>query len=725
MKAPNTYDWILNTKYKITFDVFGVQNLNDIKGQISFTEHFFQIKIINKEKTKTNIFEVIKNMLNPIYCDEENQIYINYCLIKSFSTQYGLIDLTISNPVNKRIFTFKISSMQKTNILFSSLLKVEEINKISKSMNSKATAEIKHTIEQYLLMIKSFKEVLEKSFIIRGLPDEKIIKALNETKTFYEKNVKELKKQNKLKNNVNDKILKEEIQAKQANNNSISLLSRIEAENYVGFQMILSELKNKGLRLIRENVYLFFEITSLENNILNLKQVDKSIVSVNLRKINSKTNTPTTNNNHIIDEDGFLSKKNSNKYLHSGNYKTNANINNNKNKANKNSFLTNYNGDKLILDTSKLIYLKNSALAEKYKTLNTIESKSFDYLALVAKSRDREDINTTEFDGRNKNMKTEISELRKTPNPNAVKKNRNDIIISSNTNNLKTLTHTDNNEKYTTLSTTNQIPNHNNNNNDNESENIISKKVFRRKDSYTITDVNGLFEDIINQKNNNNPHINKHPNSQDESNSSVSTPNLELILPKNKLEPGDDPNFENYFFETNEIENTNEYESSSTKTNSKKEETNNSKTNNGMKLFNNLKELQETKNMQNTIETPKFRAKNNPNSNLKKTGSLKELENITFTQLTKKISMIKENHLFLVSNSWNNIFSNSSEFFCRKYFELCVEEYFPKFFAIEKDSNGIIKTDSFYSYFFYLRGLKNYLFTDENKIQFSNVFFLD
>lgn len=693
----NANDWIINTKFKIIFDVSRIQNLNDIKGLITFTEHFLIIKI-NEDKKKSKFFEVIKNMLNPIYCDEDNQIFLNYCLIKSFITQNGQLDIIFTNPVNKRNYNLIIKNIEKNQLLFASSIKIEELNKIAKSVNAKIISEIKNVIEEFLLMITAFKDIIEKALIKDGLLDDKIMRALNEAKKYYEKNIKELKKQNQFKNDINKKILKEKIQAKQADKNSISMLSHLEPHNYSTFEMILADLRNRGLKLIEENINLFFEITSLENSALNLKKVDKSKVTDNLKTINSKN--IITHGNRIDDNQC------------STNYYSTKYVNNNKNiemKLEEERYYQSFNNTKAkIIENCNI----NDMLSK---------NKSFDDSTRFSKKRNQifqnNLVKKTELSVNRQPPMTPNMQNKKTFFTNKLHDNRSNQINNSNHNKEC---------NFNNKETSNQSINNN------YKTNFDANKKFRI-DSDTITDVNGLFEDIISQKNsdiinmNNDTQINYNPNSNYDSNNRPTTPNKEFYLPRNKLE--ENRAFENYYFE-NDLDSINinynqeesENISSSTKTNSKKD-VQLSNNIDGVDYINNLKELKESSNSQNPCETPKFCNKNITRKK-SKTG-LKEIENINFDQLTTKINRIKNNHLFLVNNNWNNIFANASQLFSRKYFEFCFEEFFPKFFVIEKDFNGILKTDSFYSFLFYLRGLKNHLFTDENKIQFSNVFFFD
>jgi hypothetical protein len=89
----------------------------------------------------------------------------------------------------------------------------------------------------------------------------------------------------------------------------------------------------------------------------------------------------------------------------------------------------------------------------------------------------------------------------------------------------------------------------------------------------------------------------------------------------------------------------------------------------------------------------------------------------------KKIEKAKVNHAFLPSNDFHNIIMNTVEVVHRKFFELTFEDHFNKLFYFEKDKNNLIKLESIYNNFIYLRGLKLILFNEKNKIFFSNIFF--
>ena len=116
------------------------------------------------------------------------------------------------------------------------------------------------------------------------------------------------------------------------------------------------------------------------------------------------------------------------------------------------------------------------------------------------------------------------------------------------------------------------------------------------------------------------------------------------------------------------------------------------------------------------ILTPKF-----CHNEIKEESSKKEF----FKDILIKLEECKSKHAFLPTNSYFNILHNSIEVVHRKFFEISFDEYFQNVFLIEKDKNSYLKLESLFSFFLYLRNLKNYLLTDENKLYFSNIYFYD
>ncbi len=687
----NNNEWILNSKFKIKFDIINMQIFKDLKGYMNFYNHFFVIKI--NENHKKSFYEILKNLFFPIYYDEENNIFINYSLLDIFRSYEGTLHINVNNPINKKNIFINITCIEKNKILFNSSLKSDEIIRITKFINMTINLETKHLMEEFLRMINNFEDILD-MFKGKNISlDKKIIKAIDETKIFYEKNIKELKKKNQFKNKINKKILKDNINSKQVDKKSICILSQIENVDFASFELILPDLKNRGFKLIEENIFLFFEVTYIENNYLNLKEINGSKVSDNLKNIQinnlnfEDSNYKTCKNfNTIIIDKNYLSQNNfenikfqKKELILSSYYTSNNRI------ENKNKLTSNHNKNKIFSNIDK-IFDNSTRSTKKIK-----HSYSTDFQKKYSLSKEK--IST-------KNL-TNIDKYQ-------INNQKNKATVS------KLKLYLENKEYYSKDLKINE----NYIGNQKIIENNTSNINIARYISDTITDINSLNEDnnhqnITNQNNievylkdmknqnslNNNYDINFKP----------FTNNLEILLSNNK-------NFdENYFVEKKENI------SSSTKTNPKKEAFEEYKINNEINYIENLKNLKENDYFESSLDTPKFYG--SKDSNINKNMEKKEKNHFNFSLISKKINIIKEKHLFAINNNYNNIFFNSVEFFCRKYFDFCFEKHFPKLFILERDLNGIFKIESFYSYLFYLRALKNYLFTDNNRIKFTNMVF--
>ena len=120
------------------------------------------------------------------------------------------------------------------------------------------------------------------------------------------------------------------------------------------------------------------------------------------------------------------------------------------------------------------------------------------------------------------------------------------------------------------------------------------------------------------------------------------------------------------------------------------------------------------------LETPKFCFKKNQSII-----DDSQNDNLSLNEVYKLIEECSKQHSFLPPNETFNIFFNTTEIIHRKFFEIFFDELIGKIFHYEKDNDNLIKLDSLYNYFLYLRGLKNILFVEKNRIYFSNVFFMD
>ena len=167
------------------------------------------------------------------------------------------------------------------------------------------------------------------------------------------------------------------------------------------------------------------------------------------------------------------------------------------------------------------------------------------------------------------------------------------------------------------------------------------------------------------------------------------------------------------------IFNSNNYKIDINKINNSNNEnfTNSTKNTSDKKTLDEIKNNNQSNN--DLLETPKFCFKKNQSLNNSQN------DNLSLNEVQKLIEECSKHHSFLQPYETFNIFFNTTEIIHRKFFEIFFEEFIGKIFYYEKDKDSLIKLESLYNFFLYLRGLKNILFVEKNRIYFSNVFFMD
>ena len=110
---------------------------------------------------------------------------------------------------------------------------------------------------------------------------------------------------------------------------------------------------------------------------------------------------------------------------------------------------------------------------------------------------------------------------------------------------------------------------------------------------------------------------------------------------------------------------------------------------------------------------------NNTNKNIIEKDQVPSMQNII-----KKIGTLTKNHSFVPPTNAFNIFLNTTEIIHRTFFDICFKNMKCDIFTIESDNNKIIKIDSLYNNFLFLRNLKNYLFNENNKKGTGSLLFL-
>lgn len=138
------------------------------------------------------------------------------------------------------------------------------------------------------------------------------------------------------------------------------------------------------------------------------------------------------------------------------------------------------------------------------------------------------------------------------------------------------------------------------------------------------------------------------------------------------------------------------------------------------------------------LETPKFYSSKQYN-NIKGAYDLKKKKNLprdnlnkqyhtngnnNFNTISKQVDALIKYHLFVPPIDVFSIFLNTAEIIHRKFFEMSFRLFFGDYFVFELDKDKLIKIDSMYNYFLYLRSLKGYLFSEKNKMCITSMMLL-
>ncbi len=105
-----------NSKYKIVFDLIGMQTFTSIKGIIVICENSLLIKIPNCAKTQSmvnfNQIDIIYRNIKPLYMTSEDSFLLSYGLIKACRQYEKQLKLEIFNPSYKKILTIIITYIE-------------------------------------------------------------------------------------------------------------------------------------------------------------------------------------------------------------------------------------------------------------------------------------------------------------------------------------------------------------------------------------------------------------------------------------------------------------------------------------------------------------------------------------------------------------------------------------------------------------------------------------
>lgn len=130
----------------------------------------------------------------------------------------------------------------------------------------------------------------------------------------------------------------------------------------------------------------------------------------------------------------------------------------------------------------------------------------------------------------------------------------------------------------------------------------------------------------------------------------------------------------------------------------------------------------------NTTTNNSFHNMNNSvvisNDVLFKINNIYDKESISIVTISQQIEHLCKRHSFFPPVDTMNIFINTAEIIHRRFFEESFKLYLPDLFEMETDNDSLIKIESLYNMFMYLRSMKTFLFTEQNRVYMTSILFV-
>jgi hypothetical protein len=309
-------DYAINTKFRTSFDIFIMKSFIGLKALITIQEHHIIFKVTDYSKLgndcKDKKFDIFYNLLKPIYVESEDNILINYGIIKTVKLHENRLKLEIFNPSYLTSINIILYNIESVGILMNKSLNNDGMSRLSNFFNTKIQNEIKVLIEQFLLFFNVLRNGIDPN-IVKYVHEDRFYKALFESKKYYEKSILKLRKQDKLKLSMNKRILtnSKKVEGNYEKNdlsgnmmNEITNIERALFENgnvlYSHFEAIFNEIKLRSNKMIEETIVIFLHISTLEMNLINLKKINRLKVSEKLKSITHEENTNCRSVNNDI-----------------------------------------------------------------------------------------------------------------------------------------------------------------------------------------------------------------------------------------------------------------------------------------------------------------------------------------------------------------------------------------------------------------------------------------
>ena len=354
-------------KFRCDFCLLNLNSKITLKTNIEINIHFIKINFINLFNVKK---EYLSDFFYPLYHSKDLLTYkINFSFFKSITkTNSETIKFDIFNPIKDLISSFSLFNLESKSLFSYKKISQENIKKITTILQKQIKTETKFLIENFISLIEIFKECLDPNIEENENIENFLAIAYIKGKIFYEKYTKIFQSNSKKRKEINKHL---EIQLRVLD----SMISEEELFKKklvcASFDSLMNEFKVRTSIFIEDSIILFLQIISMENKFLNIKKINKNIITTNLRTLQKDEIKLLTINENII------KKNNDKKNIDS--FKDN-NINNsftfkNNNNNNNNLILSEINNNKM--NKSSIFYIKKFNKSENnfFTQLNVNEFK--------------------------------------------------------------------------------------------------------------------------------------------------------------------------------------------------------------------------------------------------------------------------------------------------------------------------------------------------------------
>ena len=356
-------------KFRCDFCLLNLNSKNILKTNIEINIHFIQINFINL----FNLKEYLSDVFYPLYHSKDLLTYkINLCLFKNITkiSNSESIKFDFFNPIKNLIISFSLFNLESKSFFSYKKISEENIKKITKILQKQIKIETKYLIENFISLIEIFKECLDPNIAENEKIENLLAIAYIKGKNFYDKYTKIFQLNSKKKKEINKNL---EIQLRVLD----SMISEEELFKKklvcASFDSLMNEFKVRTSIFIEESIILFIQIISMENKYLNVKKINKNIITTNLKTLQKDEIKLLTINENII-------KKNTNKknINNSFNINDSNNMNNSftcNNNNNNNLSISDVNNNKM--NKSSIFYIKKFDKTENnfFTQLNINEFK--------------------------------------------------------------------------------------------------------------------------------------------------------------------------------------------------------------------------------------------------------------------------------------------------------------------------------------------------------------